>query len=341
MKISSCVLVGLEAEPAAIAREALQGLYSELAPGDFPDLAQALEKTGGVGSGILILQLPPGGDYSAAARSLDQEGLPRWAILALGQATRTNGAHWVEPSQWTRQSAARELRVALHAFALARENARLRGDLLTIGQRVAHDLRTPLGGIVTTGEVLKELLEDRAADARLVQPLFESADELGKLITRMSLLLKATANPLPKEPVEMGAVAWAGVQRNERRLAERKMKVVTPKSWPEIEGVTAWLEAIWSNLIENARKFGREGTTVELGAEDQDGQVRFWVRNEGEPVPEVKRAKLFQPFHLLHQPSARKGIGLSIVQRLVELQGGACAYEAQANGSEFSFTLPK
>ncbi|MEI9866472.1 MAG: hypothetical protein WDN00_18335 [Limisphaerales bacterium] len=44
---------------------------------------------------------------------------------------------------------------------LLRENARLRGDLLTIAVRVSHDLRTPLGGIVNTGELLKEILVEK------------------------------------------------------------------------------------------------------------------------------------------------------------------------------------
>ncbi|MGA2030108.1 MAG: hypothetical protein ABSG87_08555, partial [Verrucomicrobiota bacterium] len=44
---------------------------------------------------------------------------------------------------------------------LLQENARLRGDLLTVAVRVSHDLRTPLGGIVNTGELLQEILIEK------------------------------------------------------------------------------------------------------------------------------------------------------------------------------------
>ena len=42
---------------------------------------------------------------------------------------------------------------------LLQENKRLRGDLLTVARRISHDLRTPLGAIVTTGEIVKEVLQ--------------------------------------------------------------------------------------------------------------------------------------------------------------------------------------
>ena len=88
---------------------------------------------------------------------------------------------------------------------LMRENERLRGDLLTVARRICHDLRTPLGGILTTSEVLKEvLMEKSAASESLMATIFDSAEDMTKLIERVSFILKATANPIANQHGENG-----------------------------------------------------------------------------------------------------------------------------------------
>jgi signal transduction histidine kinase len=73
-----------------------------------------------------------------------------------------------------------------------------------------------------------------------------------------------------------------------------------------------------------------------------DSEYRFWVRDDGPGIAEEKRPLLFQPFHRLHQRSSAHGLGLSIAQRLVDLQGGRCGYDpAPGGGSTFYFTLPR
>jgi signal transduction histidine kinase len=139
----------------------------------------------------------------------------------------------------------------------------------------------------------------------------------------------------------MEEVIWAVLQRYERLILKRRARVTHPDSWPEIEGVGAWLESIWGNLVENSIKHGHEGIHVELGWSHQDGQYRFWVNDNGEGIPPEKVANLFQPFNLLHRLDSRRGLGLSVVRRLVELQGGECGYTPQSfGGSSFYFTLP-
>src|SRR5882724_7841680 len=87
------------------------------------------------------------------------------------------------------------------------ELARLRGDLLTVATRVSHDLRTPLGGVVSTGEMLKEILAEKdPASAALADSLFTSVDEMGKLVGQIRFIAKATADPKPKERVNMGEI---------------------------------------------------------------------------------------------------------------------------------------
>jgi signal transduction histidine kinase len=222
---------------------------------------------------------------------------------------------------------------------LAGENARLRGDLLTIASRISHDLRTPLGGIVTATEVLRETLAERNLPVTLTQTIFDSVEDMTSLIKRISFVIRATAEPLPKEPVRMNEIVSGTLQRLERRILKKNATIAEPASWPQVKGVAPWLEVVWWNLISNALQHTTEKPRIELSWREENGRYRFEISDNGAGVPEELRAGLFQPFNTLHQSNGTRGLGLSLVQRLVELQGGDCGYEPRPNGSRFFFSL--
>jgi signal transduction histidine kinase len=225
---------------------------------------------------------------------------------------------------------------------LLQENARLRGDLLTIASRVSHDLRTPLGGIINTGELLKEILtEKEPAMTSLTDSLFTSVDEMSKLIGQIRFLTKASADPKSKERVDMAGIISTVFQRLESRILKKTATVIQPDSWPEVDGVADWLEFIWWNLVVNALQHAGQKPTIKLNWQQEKNGFRFHICDNGNGISPERSKKLFQPFHSLHEPESTSGLGLSIVQRLVELQGGNCGYEAlPGGGSRFFFTLP-
>lgn len=228
------------------------------------------------------------------------------------------------------------------ATAAEREIARLRGDLLTISNRFSHDLRTPLGGIISASEAVKEVLavHDPAA-LPLAGSLLASADEIAQLIKQLSFVARASGNPLPKTHIRMADAVFPARQRVEVRVAKRKAVISEPASWPMVPGVLPWLEAIWWQLLVNALKYGGDGCRIELSWRKQGDFLRFEIRDNGPGVPAALRGKLFREFHRLHEDREVPGLGLSIVQRLVELQGGSCGYEQpEQRGTCFFFTLP-
>jgi K+-sensing histidine kinase KdpD len=222
---------------------------------------------------------------------------------------------------------------------LIRENERLRGDLLTVARRICHDLRTPLGGILTTSEILKEVLvENGVASEVLMATIFDSAEDMTRLIDRVSFVLKASANPIANQHVKMSEVVFRVLQCWEGKILKTKVTISEPASWPEVNGVFSWLEVVWGNLLANALSYGKD--RIELGWEKERGEFRLWISDNGNGVPTGKCDKLFQSFDSLHEPNAKHGLGLSITQRLVELQGGRCGYEPRVGGGAcFYFTL--
>jgi len=221
-------------------------------------------------------------------------------------------------------------------------NARLRGDLLTIASRVSHDLRTPLNYIFTAGEAMKEILaEKEPAAAAMANSLLASAEEMTQLITRLRFVLRASANPPPTTRLAMAEPVSSALQRLESRILKNQATVKEPASWPEVEGVSAWLEMSWWNLLMNALTHGGEKSQIELGWHKHEDHFRFWITDNGPGVSPERQKNLFKSFDSLHETEDFAGLGLAIVGRLVELQNGQCGYESPKNGgSLFYFELP-
>jgi len=116
-------------------------------------------------------------------------------------------------------------------------------------------------------------------------------------------------------------------------------------AWPEAMGHAPWMEEVWVNYLSNGCKYGGRPPRLELGGENLfDGQVRFWVRDNGNGVALDDLMRLFTPFTRLDQVRTRgHGLGLSIVRRIVEKLGGQVGVSSEGvpgHGSVFSFTLP-
>ena len=115
-----------------------------------------------------------------------------------------------------------------------------------------------------------------------------------------------------------------------------------PKAWPQALGYAPWVGEVWLNLLSNALKYGGVPPHLELGGEPDGAQIRFWVRDNGEPLSPEQRQRVFVPFTRLHQErAAGHGLGLVTVQRIVSKLGGTVEVRpAPDGGNEFSFTLP-
>jgi signal transduction histidine kinase len=293
----------------------------------------------GQGLQLLILGNSTEADIGVAAQTLDARELPRWAVVCLGR-TPSDLVETVPPEEWSVRLLARIFRSALLQHELLRENLQLRGDLKTISRRFNHDIRTPLGCINTVCSLLKELGITGSQSPRDPAAIIrDSTAEIAALLDRVTVVLRAASEPLPAAPVAMGPVVEKALQPLQPALERAGIKIRQPAEWPEANGVDIWIEFIWSNLLNNALLHGTRGGTIQLGWEARGPELRFWVSSAG-LVPLLYQANLFRPFHLLHQHTSA-GLGLSLVERLVSLQGGRCGYEpADKDRALFFFVLP-
>jgi two-component system, sensor histidine kinase and response regulator len=148
---------------------------------------------------------------------------------------------------------------------------------------------------------------------------------------------------VPIEPVDMNAVIFDVRERLDLMVQDLEAEVIAPDEWPSALGYAPWIAEVLTNYFSNALKYGGRPPYVELGATPENGRIKFWVRDNGAGISPEQQAQLFQPFTRLRQENEVEGhgLGLSIVQRIVEKLGGDVGVESEmGKGSVFSFTLP-
>jgi K+-sensing histidine kinase KdpD len=108
-----------------------------------------------------------------------------------------------------------------------------------------------------------------------------------------------------------------------------------------------WLKTVFRNLLKNAIKYGEKGCRIALGFEDQGSLYRLNVYNSGNPIPEETRGKLFSKAIRVgirrnrDRVTEGMGLGLYLIKKIVQKQGGDLWYEVTEDGSNFVFTLPR
>jgi signal transduction histidine kinase len=343
MKISLLLVAGSNKRFIAEATEAARGAFPGASVSELASIEDALATEDGPQPEVVVVAGPDEVAARKATETVDRHRLPRWAVVTQGDFGPIPFAEVVPEAEWNAAVLMRSLKSAVALHLLRRDAERLRGDILSIGVRIAHDLRTPIGGIMSATEVIEGASPGEAnAGKELTQPILESASDLSRIISLMTLVTRATARPAVLHIFNMGLAAGRALERVEMRARERHATVSKPASWPEVIGDPAHAEAVWVGLIDNALRHSGPSPKVELGWEPNGYGTRFWVSDAGPGIVPEKRRSLFQPFHRLHEPSAPKGLGLAVIERLVHLQAGNCGFEpASPKGSRFYFWLPR
>ena len=338
----SVLTVGLTGERRALVTQAAAAVASGAHAVVLGTVDEAIGHLGHPGREILVLGGSARNDLERAVAAISRDGLPRWPVVMFDSVSAGESV-WIVPSAVREASeVARLLEAAVAQHAALREAARARGDLLTIARRINHEMRSPLGCILTMADMLREELAERSSTAQsLTGPIIDSAHEVLELLERVTLIARSSTGPPAMAPIDMGMVVWAAREHLEPEIAAAGAQVTEPETWPTLHGVQEWLERVWLALITNALRHAGPQPRIELGWERKDDEVRFFVRDHGAGVPSDRREPLFRPFHRLHESDSGRGLRLAIVQRLVQLHGGSCGYEAvKTGGSCFHFSLP-
>lgn len=222
----------------------------------------------------------------------------------------------------------------------------LNKELEAFSYSVSHDLRAPIRRI---DGFLYLLVEQHASELspearNFVSKASDSAQEMGKLIdsllefSRMGrAAMRETLfdpNPMIAEIIREISAETQGrnIEWNIHRL-------------PDVHGDPTLLKQVWVNLLSNAAKYTRprNPAKIEIGCTRRDGELEFYVKDNGVGFDMRYAHKLFGVFQRLHLASEFEGtgIGLANVAQVVSKHGGKVRAESkQGEGSTFYFTLP-
>jgi PAS domain S-box-containing protein len=234
-----------------------------------------------------------------------------------------------------------------YAEQLALQNA----ELDAFAHTVAHDLKSPVGIVTGYANLLEQEYADLSPDERQesVRVIVRFSKKLNTIIDELLLLAGVRKEEVSFTPLSMAEIVQEAYGRLEKVIEEAHAHITEPEpsGWPAAIGYAPWVEEVWANYVSNAIKYGGDPPRIEIGwdgpAEDAPIPfISFWVRDNGPGLTPEAQSKLFTPFTRLGQVRVQgHGLGLSIVQRIVEKLGGEVGVEsAPGQGSRFFFTLP-
>ena len=209
---------------------------------------------------------------------------------------------------------------------------------------VSHDLKSPLRAIRNLSDWISEGLEsgDTEEVPGQLTLMKERVRKMEALIEAILRYSRVGREKTPLKEVEVGNVVEEVLGDLDVR---RSATVTVQEGMPVVRAQRTWLVQIFSNLISNAVKYGREeNRQVRIGWEDRGETVAFSVEDNGPGVPEEHRQRIFEIFETLGGGDGYEstGIGLTIVQKLVKEAGGEIKVEdAPGGGARFVFSWPK
>ncbi len=220
-------------------------------------------------------------------------------------------------------------------------------ELESFSYSVSHDLRAPLRGVHGFTQILMEDYGHQldAEAQRLMNNIMSNAQKMGQLIDDLLSFSRLSRKELVKMNLSMQHMA-AGIcndlktEKNGHKL-EFKINDLVP-----VEADSVAIKQVWINLISNAVKYSglKQTAQVEIGSSLTEGEVIYYVKDNGVGFDMRYVGKLFGVFQRLHSDTEFEGtgVGLAIVHRIITRHGGKVWAEGKKNeGATFYFSLPK
>jgi two-component system sensor histidine kinase KdpD len=226
------------------------------------------------------------------------------------------------------------------------QSEQLRNSLLN---SISHDLRTPLSTIaVTASTLLDEATNtDEAARREGLQTVVHESRRLGRQVENLLEMARLDSGVI-RANAEWEAVEElieASLARLQRELEGRTIHVQIDKDVPPLWVAGELMEKVFVNLLENAARYARLDSVIEITGVNCGEHVEIVVTDDGPGLPAGAEAKVFEKYFRgpLAVDDGQRGIGLglAICRSIIEAHGGLiCAANRPSGGAMFTISLP-
>jgi PAS domain S-box-containing protein len=322
---------GLPTPQATVLQSGKPLLLADLASADLQNTGEGMEtlRAAGIRSMIVVPLLARG-----------------QMLGALTFARRTPGPRYSPEDLALAQEVARRIALAIDNARLyqhAQRATRTRDDLIAA---VSHDLRTPLGTVISTAELLAMSEAPNEKREKWVEALRRSAGWMKRLIDDLVDIARIEAGrfTIQERRCAVGGVLKEALTLMQPLAQQKKLRLEAKVSGAEVDVPCDRdrILRVLSNLIGNAIKFTPEGGSISVTAEQGRGEVRFAVSDNGSGIPATELPHIFERFWQARKTARMgAGLGLAIAQGIVDAHGGRIWAESElGKGSTFFFTLP-
>ena len=215
---------------------------------------------------------------------------------------------------------------------------------------VSHELRTPLTSINGALGILESGLCGRLEErgAHLLEIAIRNSKRLLTMINDLLDIEKLEAGKLELHVsnVDLLAELTQSVEANAPYASGHGVTIllVACREGLQLRCDQDRLQQILANLLSNASKFEPKGGSIEIGADERDGQIRIWVRDHGRGIPLEFQSRIFEKFTQADGSDTRQvegtGLGLAITRELVESHGGKIRFDTGNAGTCFYVEFP-
>ncbi|HTZ84851.1 MAG TPA: ATP-binding protein [Candidatus Acidoferrales bacterium] len=216
---------------------------------------------------------------------------------------------------------------------------------------VSHELRTPLTSIQGYSETLLDTLPDSGSTREFLEIIRKNAARMARLTEDLLTLARVESGETRFDTEPVAAVELlSDAEESFREIARTQgveLKIVddSVESLPQVLADREAIHQVFSNLIDNAMKYGRAGGRIELGARAAERGIEFYVRDYGAGISSEHLPRLFERFYRVDKARSREsggtGLGLAIAKHIMRAHGGSIRAESElTRGSTFLFSLP-
>jgi two-component system, OmpR family, phosphate regulon sensor histidine kinase PhoR len=230
---------------------------------------------------------------------------------------------------------------------------------------VSHELRTPLTSIQGYSETLLDGSPENGGPNRdFLEIIRKNAARMSRLTEDLLTLARVESGETrfegdPVPPIELlhdAEESFREIARShgvELQIQDSgndstqnaKSAGPTPETLPAVLADREAIHQVFSNLIDNAMKYGRSGGRIVLGARPSKRGIEFYVQDFGAGIPSEHLPRLFERFYRVDKARSREsggtGLGLAIAKHIMLAHGGSIRAESELNhGATFVFTLP-